>query len=195
VGALAAALDLGPPQALLGLLQSRHPGLWRAAHGLPRGTAAERMARERALGELERYGFADTHPMSMFCIECGRVLDLLRISVGARALALLDEPTSGCGTADEALIKELLSRFADEGAAVLVVDHNVEVVRQTCDRIVVLEKGRLNAYGRPDDVLAPSSPQRRRSSAQLMPRQGVSHEAPGSVAGRRPAPGELQSAS
>ncbi len=73
----------------------------------------------------------------------------------ARALAirpsllLLDEPAGGLGPAD---VQDLSGLIREVGCAVLLVEHNVDFVMRVCDRVVVLDFGRVIATGPPDQV-------------------------------------------
>jgi sulfate-transporting ATPase len=82
-----------------------------------------------------------------------------RIVAIARALAfepsvlLLDEPATGLGEAERREVGELIRRLADSwGLAILLVEHDVELVMNICDRITVLDFGRQIAEGTPDEV-------------------------------------------
>ena len=76
----------------------------------------------------------------------------------ARALAcrpdtlLLDEPAAGLSAADKARLTALLRQLAGAGLRVLLVEHDVRMVMQACDRVAVLDGGRLIADGLPAEV-------------------------------------------
>jgi iron complex transport system ATP-binding protein len=77
----------------------------------------------------------------------------------ARALAqegealVLDEPTTFLDVAHEMSVFELLHQLADEGLAVLLVSHQLNLVARFADDIVLLHNGRVAAAGPPDDVM------------------------------------------
>ncbi|MBV8999784.1 MAG: ABC transporter ATP-binding protein, partial [Solirubrobacterales bacterium] len=84
--------------------------------------------------------------------------DEQKVSV-ARALAsrpryvLLDEPAAGLGESDIISFANLVRRVRDEyGAGVLLVDHNMALIMDVCDRIHVLDQGRTLASGTPAEV-------------------------------------------
>ncbi|HTX57482.1 MAG TPA: ABC transporter ATP-binding protein [Candidatus Acidoferrales bacterium] len=82
-----------------------------------------------------------------------RALELaIAISQEPRVL-LLDEPTSGMGAEDIAPTIELIARLA-EGRTVVLVEHNLRVVEHLCDRVSVLERGKLLTEGTYDEVRA-----------------------------------------
>jgi branched-chain amino acid transport system ATP-binding protein len=77
----------------------------------------------------------------------------------ARALAtepkyvLLDEPAAGMTEADVPGFTEVLRRVRDDyEAGVLLIDHNMALVMAVCDRIHVLDEGRMLAAGTPDEI-------------------------------------------
>ncbi len=65
---------------------------------------------------------------------------------------LLDEPASGQDDAETAALARLLSELAADGMAVVLVEHDVDLVMQTCARVYVLDFGELLAAGTADDV-------------------------------------------
>ena len=66
---------------------------------------------------------------------------------------LLDEPAAGLGDADRAELRRLIRSVADKrGMTVLLVEHDVDLVMDVSDRVVVLEFGKKIAEGLPDEV-------------------------------------------
>ena len=83
-----------------------------------------------------------------------KLIELARASAGDPPLLLLDEPAVGL-TADEvARLAAALQRLKSEGAAILVVEHNIDFVATIADEVVVMETGRLIARGKPSDVIS-----------------------------------------
>ncbi len=68
------------------------------------------------------------------------------------SIVLVDEPTAGASALDVTRVIEQLSRLRAEGLGLLVVEHNLEVVRRLADHVVVLDAGRVIASGTPDEV-------------------------------------------
>ncbi|WP_449431155.1 heme ABC transporter ATP-binding protein [Pseudomonas putida] len=68
---------------------------------------------------------------------------------------LLDEPTSMLDPLHQHTTLEAVRRFADRGAAVLVILHDLNLAARYCDRIMLLEEGRCHALASPQQVLTP----------------------------------------
>jgi branched-chain amino acid transport system ATP-binding protein len=73
------------------------------------------------------------------------------LAAGPRLLCL-DEPAAGLDTHESADLGGHLRRIADRGLATLLIDHDMGLVLSICDRVVVLEFGRVIANGRPLEV-------------------------------------------
>jgi iron complex transport system ATP-binding protein len=79
----------------------------------------------------------------------------------ARALAseapilLADEPTMSLDPRHQLVVMELLARAAHDGGAVLAIVHDLALAARFADRVVMMERGRLVADGRPREVLTP----------------------------------------
>src|SRR3712207_4768360 len=84
--------------------------------------------------------------------------ELCKIATG-RTLYILDEPTTGLHFADIQRLLEVLQRLVDQGNSVVVIEHNLDVIK-TADRIIDMgpeggeEGGRLMAAGTPEEVAA-----------------------------------------
>jgi len=82
-----------------------------------------------------------------------KLLSLGRILMSDPALLLLDEPTAGV---NPTLIKDLIvaiKNLRDEkGVTILVVEHNMKVISEICDSVIVLDFGKKIAEGTPEDI-------------------------------------------
>ncbi len=119
-----------------------------------RARAEEARVRAQSLALLTRVGlepFADTvsHHLSYG--------DQRRLEI-ARALALkprllaLDEPVAGMNPYERQQMGELIRSLRDDGLTVFVIEHDVRLMMRLCDRIAVLDYGRLIAEGRPEEI-------------------------------------------
>jgi ABC-2 type transport system ATP-binding protein len=72
-------------------------------------------------------------------------------------LVILDEPTNGLDPAGQREIRELIPRLAREGRAVLLASHLLHEVQQVCDRVAIIQRGRLLQEGRVEELVAQSA--------------------------------------
>jgi branched-chain amino acid transport system ATP-binding protein len=79
-------------------------------------------------------------------LECARVL------MGRPRVVLLDEPAAGLGAPEVAALDALVRRIRDLGVTVVLIEHNMRLVMGLCDRVTVLDFGRVIADGAPEDV-------------------------------------------
>lgn len=135
-------------------------GLWRDLIGRSRPTAAERttIAETLALLDLERD--AD-RPIEALSLGRGRLVEVARALAAEPRLLLLDEPSSGLDR-DEALgLATTLSEVRDQrGIAMLIVEHDVDLVRRFTEQLYVMDAGRVIASGPTEEVLADATVQR-----------------------------------
>ncbi len=75
------------------------------------------------------------------------------LAIGATTL-LLDEPASGLDRRGVEKLMEVIRRLRDEGRTILLIEHNLDVVREMCQKVLFLDRGRVLAEGTPDDVFA-----------------------------------------
>ena len=120
---------------------------------LPGSDRDERQVRERSMAALEAVGaarFAASYPGSLPYPVQKRVA-LARALVVEPDLLLLDEPAAGLSNDDMdelgATIRELSGRMA-----VMLVEHHMDLVMSVCDRLTVLDFGKVIANGTPDQI-------------------------------------------
>jgi len=119
--------------------------------------AVAREARLRATELLETLGLASQAEATAETLAQG---DERRLGV-ARALAtrprflLLDEPAAGLPEAELPELADAVRGVRDgQGAGVLLIDHNMALIMEICDRIYVLDQGRALAEGTPGEIRA-----------------------------------------
>ncbi|HEY1740936.1 MAG TPA: ABC transporter ATP-binding protein [Acidimicrobiia bacterium] len=81
-----------------------------------------------------------------------RLVEIARALATKPSVLLLDEPASGLDDRETDQLGTLLRTLASQGMAVLLVEHDVELVMQVCDFIYVLDFGRIIATGTADQV-------------------------------------------
>jgi len=116
--------------------------------------ASGRAVASTAVGLLERVGVGDeaSVPVSSLPTGSARLVELARaLSTDPRVL-LLDEPCSGLDERETDALGRLLTSLAAEGRAVVLVEHDTNLVLRVCGTVHVLDFGRVIATGTPDDV-------------------------------------------
>jgi branched-chain amino acid transport system ATP-binding protein len=103
---------------------------------------------------LERVGLTDVahQPVDAMPTGLARLVELGRALAIRPKLLLLDEPGSGLDPGETVALGELLSELAADGMAILLVEHDVELVMRISKEIYVLDFGRVIAHGTPDEV-------------------------------------------
>jgi iron complex transport system ATP-binding protein len=132
------------------------PALEVAALGAPDLSSGQALAvaRER----LERVGVADLAERGVLDMSGGeraRVL-LARLLVTRAPLLVADEPVAGLDPDAQLLTLDLLRAEAAAGAAVVVTLHDLGLAARSCDRVLVLDHGRVAADGAPAEALSPA---------------------------------------
>ena len=103
-------------------------------------------------GSSRRFGLPRDGPAGELSAGDQRVLMLAAAYATGAPVLLVDEPTAGASATEAARVAELLRGLRGEGLALIVVEHNLAVVRRLADHVVVLDAGRVVAEGTPDDV-------------------------------------------
>ena len=139
---------------LVGAHLRRKAPLWRRMAFLPSAAAEERQAREAALHLLDRVGMGDRAGERASNLSYGeqRRVEIARALASDPRVMLLDEPTAGMNPGEVASIAGLIREVARAGHSVLLVEHNVKLVMDVCDRITVLDFGKVIADGTPSEV-------------------------------------------
>jgi ABC-type branched-subunit amino acid transport system ATPase component len=121
---------------------------------LPSARDEERRARERAAALLERIGLAERAHERARHLSYGeqRRVEIARALASSPRLLLLDEPTAGMNPVEVGAVAALIRTVAADGHSVLLIEHNVRLVMDVCDRITVLNFGRVIAEGPPAAV-------------------------------------------
>jgi ABC-type branched-subunit amino acid transport system ATPase component len=134
-------------------LRRRSP-FWQRLLLMPKARAEEEAARSVALDGLARVGLRGRALIPASSLSYGeqRRVEIARALAAGPKLLLLDEPTAGMNPPEAAEVAQLVREVAREGRAVLLVEHNVRLVMELCDRITVLNFGKVIARGTPLEV-------------------------------------------
>ncbi len=144
---------------MVGASTGRRAGFASALAGLPRSDRDEARLGQQARERLELLGIggvADV-PAAALPYPVQKRVALARALVARPRLLLLDEPAGGLGAEDIEPLVDLvrgLPTDPDHPCSVLLVEHHMDLVMRVCDRVVVLDFGRLVSTGTPDEVRA-----------------------------------------
>ena len=120
----------------------------------PRHRREEHDAVERAVALLEFVGIADRGEEKAKNLPYGdqRRLEIARALATGPKLLCLDEPAAGFNPSEKAALIDLIRVIRDRGYTVLLIEHDMRLVMDVTDRIVVLEFGRKIADGLPAEI-------------------------------------------
>ncbi len=113
--------------------------------------------RQRVAQVLEVCGIGPVagHHAAALSIGEARRLELARAIVAEPSLLLLDEPTSGLAEPEVEVFASIVRALRDEtSCAVVLIEHDVPFVMSLCDRVVVMDEGRVLTSGPPEEITA-----------------------------------------
>ncbi|QOV39329.1 ATP-binding cassette domain-containing protein [Streptomyces ferrugineus] len=121
--------------------------------GAEQGRLKDPSAVERALRLLGLDGPVRSLPAADLPTGTLRRVELARALAGSPRVLLLDEPAAGLDTAEVTALTRVLKALAADGTALLVVEHDLDLVADLADTVHVMTAGRIVASGPPDRVL------------------------------------------
>lgn len=121
---------------------------------LPRSRREERDIRERSMEILELMDIGDLADRDAMSLPFGkqRILEIARALATEPSLLLLDEPAAGLNLYETAQVSEMITGIRERGITVLVIEHDMSLVMNISDEIVVLSSGRKIAEGVPTEI-------------------------------------------
>ena len=113
-------------------------------------------SRTRARAALDRLGLAGRADALAGELAYGdqRRLEIARALAAEPKVLILDEPAAGMNPTESAALRDLLRTLAAEGLTIILIEHDVRLVMDTCQRVAVLNFGRKIAEGTPAEVQA-----------------------------------------
>ncbi|MFC5215800.1 ABC transporter permease subunit [Streptomyces coerulescens] len=121
--------------------------------GAEQGRLQDPSAVERSLRLLGLDGPVRSLPAAGLPTGALRRVELARALAGGPRILLLDEPAAGLDTAEVTALARILKALAADGMALLVVEHDLDLVADLADTVHVMTAGRIVASGPPDRVL------------------------------------------
>ncbi|MBO9512659.1 MAG: ABC transporter ATP-binding protein [Variovorax sp.] len=142
-------------QVMAGCYMRRGTSLWASFLGLPKARAQRRETEAHARELLDRVHMGHRADVLAETLSYGeqRRVEIARALATRPKLLLLDEPTAGMNAQESTEIGELTHRLRDGGLTVLMVEHNVRLVKEFCDCVTVMNFGRLLARGTPMECI------------------------------------------
>ncbi|HSV44892.1 MAG TPA: ATP-binding cassette domain-containing protein, partial [Ramlibacter sp.] len=129
-------------------------GLWANLLGLPSARAETAQLKAQAMQLLARFemtALAD-HRAGGLSYGHQRRIEMMRALATRPKLLLLDEPVAGMNDTEAESLAHIFRKVADDGVAVLLIEHNMRFVMSLCSHLYVLASGRLIAEGAPEVV-------------------------------------------
>uniref|UniRef100_A0A831XF84 ABC transporter ATP-binding protein n=1 Tax=Geobacter metallireducens TaxID=28232 RepID=A0A831XF84_GEOME len=139
---------------MVGLHTKGKSGILASSLRLPWQMAEERKLRQRALHWLEFTGIADLAATEAGGLPFGkgRLLEIARALALEPKVILMDEPAAGLNSRETLELAHLIRKIRESGVTVALVEHDMELVMDICDAIVVLNLGRKLAEGTPREI-------------------------------------------
>ena len=128
-------------------LRTRHSGALRSLAATPKSRSERRRTRGVALEALRTVGLdelADTPAEQLDAFQ-QRLLMLASALAARPRLLLLDEPSAGASATEVGRLADILREIRAAGTSVLIVEHNLRLVRAVADRVVVMADGAATA--------------------------------------------------
>ena len=131
-------------------------GMIASALGLGRMRREEKAIREKALYYLDMVGLGAlaNQPAASVPIGTQRLLEIGRALAAEPVVLLLDEPAAGLNTQETRALGQLIGSIRAVGITVIIVEHDMELVMDIADEILVLNFGLRLAWGTPEQIQA-----------------------------------------
>lgn len=109
---------------------------------------------QRVSRVLAVLGLSDMAEVTAASLSQGQrqLVSVARVVAAAPVVALLDEPAAGLDNNESRWLGDKLRSVRDDGTAILLVDHDMELVLNVCDRVIVLDLGQVIATGTPESI-------------------------------------------
>jgi len=122
--------------------------------GMPRAAIDERITELLAFAQLEERRDSRVEPLSG---GMKRRLTIARGLINQPEMLILDEPTTGLDPQARHLLWDRLYRLKQQGVTQIITTHYMDEAEQLCDRLVIMDKGKIVAEGKPLELIAEHS--------------------------------------
>jgi ABC-type branched-subunit amino acid transport system ATPase component len=139
---------------LMGMDARLSTRLWQMALNTPGLKKEEHHAKNRAMELLDFVGLRERAPQIAKSLPYGdqRRLEIARALATEPKLLALDEPAAGMNPTERLALAALVKRIRGDGVTILLIEHDVRLVMNVCDRVLVLDYGERIAEGTPAEV-------------------------------------------
>ena len=144
--------------AIENIMVGRHvrtrSGFWGAVTRMSSARKEEKALKERARSLLDFVGLTPQANQRSGDLPFGwqRLLEIARALASEPKVLLLDEPAAGLNAVETDRLGELIRKIRDTGVTVMLVEHDMSLTMNVCDRIIVLDQGRMLAEGAPREI-------------------------------------------
>lgn len=129
-------------------------GLFSCMFHTPAQRREEKKAVERCMEELRFVGLEKFYAIRAGALSYGqqRLLEIARALATDPLLLILDEPAGGMNGQETGDLMDLILEIRKRGIAILLIEHDMRLVMQVCEKLIVLEHGTLIAEGPPEKM-------------------------------------------
>lgn len=139
---------------MVGLHTRSKSGIFSCAFKLPGQIREEKKVRKKSMEWLEFTGIADLADVTAGNLPFGkgRLLEISRALAAEPKIVLMDEPAAGLNSRETAELALLIRKICQAGVTVVLVEHDMDLVMDVCESIVVLNLGKKLAEGTPREI-------------------------------------------
>ena len=139
---------------MIGRHTRSHAGAISSVLRLPKMKKEESEIAHKAYELLKYVGIEDVVDEKAINLSYGhqRRLEIARALACEPKLLALDEPAAGMNPSETEGLKHLMSKIRDDGVTILLIEHDVKLMMELCDRIAVLDYGQKIAEGLPEEI-------------------------------------------
>jgi branched-chain amino acid transport system ATP-binding protein len=139
---------------MVGLHTKSRSGIFASIFKLPGQVREEKRIREQAARWLEFTGITDLADTKAANLPFGkgRLLEIARAMALEPHIILMDEPAAGLNSRETADLAVMIKKISDSGVTIALVEHDMDLIMDICNRIVVLNLGCKLAEGTPREI-------------------------------------------
>jgi branched-chain amino acid transport system ATP-binding protein len=139
---------------MVGLHTRSKSGIFSCAFKIPGQIREEKYIKEKGLHWLEFTGLTDCADLNACNLPFGkgRLLEISRALAVEPQIILMDEPAAGLNSRETVELASLIRRIKELGITVVLVEHDMELVMDICESIIVLNLGKKLACGTPREI-------------------------------------------